>query len=338
MFLLMVVALLIAVAIAVAPAAQAFRMKLASYASGVQFMLVSDDLPKSFTGSNYMRMNAPATEGSVRIIRVVFIRHGQSVWNSLFNSFGTTWPIRVVKAIVFEAIYLFMNPFDSVIIDSPLSSKGNLEAEELARFIRTANGKISFDANTSLVVCSNLRRAMETALVAMKPRISSTRERILVDSSLQECSRNIDAQTLSTERGKLVPFKMAKMVSPDEMGTYFDAHLNAGNKTAAVNVYGRIDEFVRHLFGGSQADSYLPATSSAPGNAGLKEVIVVGHSVFFRCFFRRFLPPSSRHISKTSKLRNCGVVAFELLRNESTNEVYIDESTITVLHKGFLTV
>ncbi|RNF26317.1 uncharacterized protein Tco025E_01484 [Trypanosoma conorhini] len=338
MFLFMVFALLIAVAIAVAPAAQALRMKLATYALAVQFMLVANDLPKTFTGSNYMRMNAPATEGSKRAIRVVFIRHGQSVWNSLFNSFGTTWPIRILKAMVLEAMYFFLDPFESVIIDSPLSSKGSLEAEELARFIRTADGKISFDTNTSLVVCSNLRRAMETALLAMRPRISSTREKIVVDSSLQEGSRNMDAQTLSTERGKLVPCKMGNLASPAELGAFFDAHLNAGNKTSDVNVYGRMDEFVRHLFDGSQPDSYLPATFSALGNAELKEVIVVGHSSFFRCFFRRFLPPSSRHISKARKLRNCGVVAFELLRNESTNEVYIDESTITVLHKGFLTV
>ncbi|EAN97015.1 hypothetical protein C3747_1g332 [Trypanosoma cruzi] len=335
MFLFMVFALVIAVFIAVSPAAQALRMKIGSYISGVQFMMVADDLPKSFTGSNHMQMKAPATEGSKRVIRVVFIRHGQSVWNSLFNSFGALWPLRLVKAFVRETIYLFMDPFNSVIIDSPLSSKGNLEAEELAQFIRTSKGKISFDTNTSLVVCSNLRRAMETAVVGMRPRISSTRERIVVDSSLQEGSRNIDAQTLSTERGKLVPCKMGKLNFSEQLGTVFDAHLNAGNKTSKINVYGRMDEFIRHLFDGSQPDSYTPATSSALGNAELKEVIVIGHSSYFRCFFCRFLPSSSQHIAKKKKLRNCGVVVFDLLRNEFTNEIFIDESSITVLYKGF---
>ncbi|KEG13013.1 hypothetical protein DQ04_01271130 [Trypanosoma grayi] len=335
MFLLMVFALLIAVAIAVTPAAQAFRMKLASYAYGLQFMLVANDLPKQFKGSNYIRMQAPATQGSTRVVRVVFIRHGQSVWNSLFNTFGASWPLRLAKSVVREAVYFVKDPFNSDIIDSPLSSKGNSEVQELAQFIRTAKGKISYDSNTSVVVCSNLRRAMETAVIGLGPRITSTQEKILIDSALQEGSRNIDAQSLSTEPGKIIPCKIGKYNTPELLGAVFDTRLNAGNRTSQVNVYERMDQFVLHLFGGSPLGVYVPASSSARGNAELKEVIVVGHSGYFMRFFRRFLPSSSQHIAAKKKLKNCGVVAFDLVRNESTNEIVIDESSIAVLHKGF---
>ncbi|KAH9601885.1 hypothetical protein LSM04_009221 [Trypanosoma melophagium] len=336
MFFFVIFSLLIAVAVAVVPAAQAFRMKAASYAYGLHFMMVANDLPKQFTGTNYMRMQEATTaKASKRVIRVVFIRHGQSVWNSLFNSYGISWPLRMAKAMVREAIYFVRDPFNSVIIDSPLSSKGNEEVQELAQFIRSAKGKISYDVDTSLIVCSNLRRAMETAVIGMGPRISSTNEKILIDSSLQEGSRNIDAQTLSTERGKIVPCKMGKYNTPSLLSTVFDARLNAGNRTPLVNVYGRMDEFVYHIFDGSKDTSYRPASSAKLSNAELKEVVVVGHSGYFRCFFRRFLPSSSRHIAKQKKIQNCGVVTFDLVRNELTNEISIDESTISVLHRGF---
>ncbi|ORC91972.1 uncharacterized protein TM35_000041860 [Trypanosoma theileri] len=336
MFFFVIFSLLVVVAVAVVPAAQAFRMKVASYAYGLHFMMVANDLPKQFTGTNYMRMQqAPTTQASRRVIRIVFIRHGQSVWNSLFNSYGMYWPVRMVKAMISEAIYFVQDPFNSVIIDSPLSSKGNAEVQELAQFIRTAKGKVSYDVDTSLIVCSNLRRAMETAVIGMGPRISSTNERILIDSSLQEGSRNIDAQTLSTEKGKIIPCKIGRYNTPSLLSTVFDARLNAGNRTPQTNVYGRMDEFVYHLFDGTKETSYRPASTTKRSNADLKEVVVVGHSGYFRCFFRRFLPSSSRHIAKQKKIQNCGVVAFDLVRNELTNEVSIDESTISVLYKGF---
>lgn len=338
MFLFLVFALLLVVLVMLTPVAQALSVKLTSYAHGFKFMVTADDLPEHCRCSNYIPMQAPPTGGhNRRVVRVVFIRHGQSVWNSLFNSRDLFWPLHMVKALVFETVYLFRNPFDSVFIDSPLSPKGINEAQDLAQFVRTAGGKISFDTNTSLVVCSNLRRAMETAIIGLTPRRSFTQERFLIDSSLQEGSRNIDAQTLSTERGKMVPCKMAALSNPQELRAAFDARLNAGNRTSDVNVYGRMDVFVSRLFGGAGSESYAPASRVGAENTQLREVLVVGHSGYFRCFFRRFLPSSSQHLSKMKKMQNCAVVAFDLVRNESTNEIFIDESTITVLYKGFET-
>lgn len=336
MFLLLVFAVVFVVLIMVTSTTRAFRMKLSSYANGLYFMFVSDDLPKSFKCSNYMWMQTSKPQKHQRVIRVVFIRHGQSVWNSLFNTYGLFWPLRVVKAIFLEIVYFFKDPFNSVFIDSPLTSKGIKEAQELAQFLRMSKGKISFDPNNSLVVCSNLRRAMETAVICMSSRIAVTKEKIVVDSSLQEASRNIDAQTLSTERGKIVFYKIAGLNTPQQVSATFDARLNAGNKTPKVNVYGRMDDFISHLFGGSGQYFYIPASRPELGNEQLKEVIVVGHSSFFRCFFRRFLPSLSSHIAKEKKLQNCGVVAFDIIQNETTGEIFIDESSINVFYKGFV--
>ncbi|KAG5467620.1 hypothetical protein CUR178_01265 [Leishmania enriettii] len=334
MFFWMVFALLVVIALVVTPAGRLAAAKCQSYADGVAFMVKAQDLPKEYHGTNYVRMNASGDRaGGKRTMRVVFIRHGQSVWNSLFNSYNLGLPLRLVQAAMREFTDFFTDPFASCIIDSPLSSKGKKEARDLASYMRTAKSKISFDPRTSVVVSSNLRRAMETALVGVSPRLSVTQERIVMDSALQEGSQNIDAQSLSTEAGKIAPCRLGTITNPSKLATVFDPHLNAGNRVVGVDVYQRMDEFIMHLFGGSGKSNLIPAAGGS--NADLKEVIVVGHSGYFRNFFRRFLPPHSTHVSKKSKLQNCAVVAFELTRDESSGEVAIDESTLKALYKGF---
>lgn len=335
MFFWMVLALIFAVAIFATPAGQILLYKGQLYAQGINFTARAKDLPSTFRGSNAIKMSkCGAYDHGKRKVRVVFIRHGQSVWNSIFNSFDLGWPMRAVKAIINEAVFFFTSPFDSVFIDSPLSSKGQREVEELAMFIRSAKDKVPSNPATSVVVTSNLRRAMETALVGVAPRLTITKERIMVDSSLQEGSQNIDAQTLSAERRKLAPVVMGPLRNPKQLPSVFDPSLNDGGKIIGCDVYQRMDTFLTHLFGGSPV-SLTTGDSSASGNAGLKEVIVVGHSGYFRNFFRRFLPSSSNHVSKRQKMQNCAVVAFDLFRNENTGEIFVDEGSISVLYKGF---
>ncbi|KAG5467062.1 hypothetical protein LSCM1_01243 [Leishmania martiniquensis] len=334
MFFWMVFALVVVIALVVTPAGTLAAAKCQLYVDGFVFMAKAQDLPKHYDGTNYVRMKAVGDRAGVkRTIRVVFIRHGQSVWNSLFNSYNTGMPMRLVRAAIREFTDFFTDPFGSCIIDSPLSSKGKREVQDLASFMRTAKRKISFDPSTSVVVSSNLRRAMETALVGVSPRLTVTQERIVMDSALQEGSQNIDAQSLSTEAGKIAPCRLGNISNPAKLGTVFDPHLNSGNRVAGVDVYRRMDEFLMHLFGGSGDSSLAPAAGGS--NADLKEVIVVGHSGYFRNFFRRFLPPHSTHVAKQKKLQNCAVVAFELTRDESSGEIAVDESTLQVLYRGF---
>ncbi|KPI90726.1 hypothetical protein ABL78_0162 [Leptomonas seymouri] len=334
MFFWMVFALLVAITIVITPAGRIALAKAQVYAHGAAFMFQAKDLPKVFRGTNYLRMDAVGDyRGGKRTIRLVFIRHGQSVWNSLFNSFNLGLPMRMAKAVIREFTDFFTNPFASCIIDSPLSSKGKKESEDLASFMRTAKTKISFDPAVSAVVSSNLRRAMETALVGVSPRLTLTKERIMMDSALQEGSQNIDAQTFSTEKGKIAPCTMGSITDPSKLGIVLNPYLNAGNRVAGVDVYKRMDEFVAHLFGGRGDASLVPGAGG--GNAGLQEVIVVGHSGFFRNFFMRFLPASSTHVAKKKKMQNCAVVSLEITRDQNSGEVTVDESSIKVLYKGF---
>lgn len=313
-----------------------FTARLAFFWYSTKYRLTFKDLPSKFTGSNKITITPSSTsKNKKRKLRLVFIRHGQSMWNSIFNSYGLGWPQRAIRAVFMELWCFFLKPFDSALLDSPLSTKGKKEAGELANFLKGSPNVISQDPSTSVIVASNLRRAMETALIGLKSRVTETRECIVVDSSLQEGSSNIDAQSFSTEPGKMAPMLIGDIKDSKQLVNYFNPYLNAGNKKIGEDVYHRMDHFVHHLFDGASALSLKPAKGNR-SNYELEEVIVVGHSGYFRNFFRRFLPASSTHIAKQKKMQNCAVVAFTLEFDASTGIISVDESSITTLFKGFM--
>jgi broad specificity phosphatase PhoE len=266
-----------------------------------------------------------------RRVRVVFIRHGESIWNALFNRFGVTWPFRAVRYLVEGALLFVGNRHDSVIIDSPLSPKGEQQAAELAAFVKTPAGRnaIPFDPQTSVVVCSNLRRAMGTAVAGLDARLRANRgEKITIDSSLQEGSRNADAQSFMTAKYRLVDAPVLGYQSAVELGQTFDPSLSLGNKSRSSNVYQRMDAFAARIFGeGPDGHPALPGNSPSV-------VVAVGHSLWFRNFFGRYLPSTSQHIAKKKKMKNCAVVSFDLVV-DADGAVFVDEGSIVANHLGF---
>jgi len=57
-----------------------------------------------------------------------------------------------------------------------------------------------------------------------------------------------------------------------------------------------------------------------------------GHSLWFKEFFKLYLPKNSTHFLKTNKMKNCGVVSFQLIQSQAKNNQngwYIKEKTIS---------
>lgn len=274
---------------------------------------------------------APLKRTRNRRVRVVFIRHGESIWNALFNRFGVAWPFRAVRYLIEGALLFVGNRHDSVIIDSPLSPKGEQQAAELATFVKSPSGRnaIPFDAQSSVVVSSNLRRAMGTALAGLDARLRANRgEKITIDSSLQEGSRNADAQSFMVAKYRLVDSPVLGYQSAVELGQVFDPSLSLGNKSRSSNVYQRMDAFAARVFGeGPDGHPTLPGGSPST-------VIAVGHSLWFRNFFGRYLPASSQHVAKKKKMKNCAVVSFDLVV-DGNGAISVDESSIVANHLGF---
>lgn len=242
--------------------------------------------------------------------RIIFIRHGESCWNEVFNrGFGPSMLVRLAKSIFKEALCVFGD--DSVYLDSPLSSRGIEQVESLSRFVSNDPSEkldaaaaadrmcLRGEGRPSVVASSNLRRAIATVCIGLWTRLKQTSEKVYILSSCQEGSRNVDCVCLAGP-GEVPPLKQVKKKLDTEAFThmaYFNADFNFGNKPIFGSGLDRLNEFA--------------AFCMMPQLAG-KTIIVGGHSLWFRTFFRTFLPRGFDHVAKDCKMANAGVVGFTL--------------------------
>eukprot|EP00953_Heterococcus_sp_UTEX-ZZ885_P031380 16469-Heterococcus_DN1.PRE.3 len=135
----------------------------------------------------------PATmvvDTSVRPKCIVFLRHGESEWNEVFNrGFGPSFLVRLTRAVVREV--LMVTSRDSIFFDSPLSDTGIKQTQELIRFLQRAPGAPGSVVDPkvdqviailngekpdgSILTTSNLRRAIATGLIALWDRLRQTK-------------------------------------------------------------------------------------------------------------------------------------------------------------------
>lgn len=253
-------------------------------------------------------------------IRLIFLRHGESVWNYVFNrGFGPSFLVRLVRVTLYE---LYLMPWDdSAYIDSPLSDLGLEQCTALQRFLRKPcldpAAEADFAALTngegySIVTSSQLRRAAATTAIALTDRLQRSRERVHLHSSCQEISRNFDTMALAPSAGAPhLPLVDAR----------FDGSANRGNKSLGFTGARRLHDFVRWA-------------ADRPEST----IIVGGHSLWFKSFFQMFLRPEIDHPSKKRKIVNCGVVGLTLQVMRDAHGVasyQIDPASITVVYGGF---
>ncbi|CAE8583767.1 unnamed protein product [Polarella glacialis] len=280
---------------------------------------------------------------STRRMKIVFIRHGESEWNAVFNNGWKIFlPFRLVRALINEGLMLFRR--DSLFFDSPLNDVGLKQGWELLTFLAsqptgcrqpgTAQRPVEElepedvvsiirgDAGESVIVSSLLRRAISTGLISLSPRLlkSSVSDRVMLMTSLQEISRNVDTLALTPAKAlPICPQNEAAMKGMGDLMTHFygtrlDKKYNAGNKTISMRANKRQEQFVKWVFEQKEVDC----------------IIVCGHSLWFREFFKSYMPKASSHVAGTAKVVNCGVIAFDLYQNgkvtrippESIKEIY----------------
>lgn len=302
--------------------------KATKYAHCLWHMVATSDIKKIKDPKPAVKLG----EARGRRVKVIFVRHGESIWNACFNKFGLGWPVRMARSLLQEALLWFTNGKDSVFIDSPLSFDGISQGQSLGAFFASRQGSELLFSPNSVVVVSNLRRAMETASLGTCARAGGdAQERIVIDSLLQEGSRNVDASSFA-ECKKLPSSPMYGLETATTVARLFDASHNEGNKPVKSSVFRRIDNFALRLFSECREGNpgYLTSQGGQP-----QTVIVVGHSLWFRHFFNRFLPSSSSHVAKKSKIANCGVVSFEMVADKGTGDLSVDESTIREHYIGF---
>jgi len=239
-----------------------------------------------------------------------------------------------------QIILLFIfwiRPF-SWFYDSPLSHLGLSQTEELSAFLRSrpTDGvegehlKIlrgDPDAPPSKMVCSSLRRAVSTVAGGFRDRLSRRPDdKIMIIDSLQEVSRNPDTLAITPPHTQIQASwieRSSKMCDFQEIfDSQTDMSLYTGNKPLNTNGLKRMQDFCEFVYSPSVKEN---------------NVIVGGHSIWFRSFFNMFLPYSVHHVSKNKKIVNGGIVTFELMKADTRRgpKYMIDPKTIKVVYGGF---
>jgi hypothetical protein len=209
-------------------------------------------------------------------------------------------------------------------------------------------------APKSKLIASNLRRAVSTIIGGFHERMQVQNqslsyhctEKILIVPSLQEISSNPDTLCITPpnttiqaswlEQQPAISSSSSKSSSSSSSAikcnyqhiynTQTDMSLHMGNKPLlTTNGYKRIMEFCHFLF----------STSSIIHE---DYIIVGGHSLWFRSFFRLLLPYHISHVAKEKKIVNGGIVVFDLLmKNDSfgTPRYMIDPQSIQTIYGGF---
>ena len=269
--------------------------------------------------------------------RIYFIRHGESMWNEVFNrglDVGIVWRF---LSCVMQELNLLPYP-DSVFWDSPLSPLGIRQAVQLSAWIEHSHPNnihasiLRGTSDAQSVVCvSNLRRAVSTVLTGLSGRlIRNPKERVHIVSSAQEITRNIDGYSLSPAGGHpSASWIEAQLPELDRVvsGLYSSDRIagsaNRGNKPLfGSNGFARMNEFCKWAF-------------TSDNTADKPTIILGGHSLWFREFFKSFLPHGFVHECKSKKIVNCGIVAFDLISVNSNSAFVVDPESIQVVYGGF---
>merc|ERR1711991_490355 len=130
------------------PAFACLTYKMRLFVKGVAHLLASTD-------KKFPKRSDPALVKKKRSKRLIFVRHGESAWNVVFNrGFGPSFLVRLGSALVEEGRLL--PTMDSVFFDSPLCKVGVQPA----------------------------RRALSTNTIAFWNRLNRTKEKIRILSPL----------------------------------------------------------------------------------------------------------------------------------------------------------
>lgn len=324
--------------------------KVLLFITSLQYLLFCNDKTWKEPAEDPASFFDGTQKGSIDKKTIIFVRHGESTWNDTFNKGDrskVSFLVNFIPNLVWSAIYewyLFVSGAEneSWFYDSPLSLKGIGQAQGVRKFLRNTKVEYSTPREAELIrlmlandnnddeeeeppsqlVSSNLRRAISTMAIGFQDRLERKLQgdSILILPQLQEISRNPDALSITPPKGTIAP-SWTDRPYVEKLLPQVDTSMHTGNKPVGSNGLKRMDEFCRVAFGDIKKDS----------------LIVSGHSLWFRSFFRTYLPRDVEHVSKKKKLINGGIVGFTLQRisTKSGDHYLIDHKSVTVLYGGF---
>ncbi len=128
-------------------------------------------------------------------------------------------------------------------------------------------------------------------------------------------NRNVDTLSLSPPGG-LHGF-LGGIMNYVNGAELFDSEINTGTKKLSQMSLERLKLFAEYVFDQNEAT-----------------IVAAGHSLWFKSFFNVFLPQQTEHVCKKMKIRNAGVVAFDIVQDTKGN-IQILPDSITSVYLGF---
>lgn len=150
-------------------------------------------------------------------------------------------------------------------IENTALSGGGGQAERALATLRGFGG-------SAVLVSSNLRRALATAVIGLWGRLAQG-DRLLVLSELQEISRNPDTLALAPPGGVPDLDSLFSQLGPQFHYGVLDGSTHNGSKPLRGNGLTRLNAFANWVFTRSE-----------------DTVVATGHSLYFKHFFNIFLP------------------------------------------------
>jgi len=263
---------------------------------------------------------------------LIFIRHGESEWNYLFNNIDGISIWHILQMMFFEVLVIMKQ--DSYFLDAPLSFEGVKQAKKLRKFLAAGGGKSRYTAwltgkDTSRAIwSSDLRRAVSTVIISLIDRMEQS-EKVHILSDLQEITRNVDSFSITPPGQPPKSSQLEQTLQNIDMSDLLAQKVEASGNTGHKRLFGdgasRVNLFVARLFQSSE-DCF----------------IVGGHSLFFKSFFEGYLPIDSNSEdsidSKKLKIKNGGVIGLQIgeFKDSQGNAAYqIIENSIDKIYRGF---
>eukprot|EP01071_Lankesteria_metandrocarpae_P005609 Lankesteria_metandrocarpae@DN4062_c0_g1_i3.p2 len=102
---------------------------------------------------------------------------------------------------------------------------------------------------------------------------------------------------------------------------------NEGNKAVGSRLIQRLESLAQFTFDFKDDQS-----------REVESVVILGHSAWFRNFFKRFMPIDCKHVAKEKKIANCGVVTFELMKlkaHDGRVDFRVNPETVCAVYGAF---
>jgi len=233
-------------------------------------------------------------------------------------------------------------PFSHVVIANAVENVEEQDDLEMPLEIEWVLDQMVDSLGDSIVVTSNLRRAISTAVIALWDRFSTTKECIHILPCLQELGMNVDTHTpiLEAQVPQVSSFeKTSKKLNVQKLTEFYGSRLKVEQALGALG-----KKSMRET--GSETQQRLKffcdwafKKNSDDGTHPINTIIACGHSHWMRAFFRHFLPKDTTSMAGKMKIQNCGVVGFRMICTigpENTREYEIIGKSITPIYRGFV--